>query len=38
MRKNTVVEFRKPVQEPDLLSTMLRDRAQRLVAQAVQVE
>ena len=38
MRKNTVVEFRKPVQEPDLLSTMLRDGAQRLVAQAVQAE
>ena len=38
MRKNTVVEFRKLAQEPDLLSTMLRDGAQRLVAQAVQAE
>ena len=38
MRKNTVVEFRKPAQEPDLLSTMLREGAQRLVAQAVQAE
>lgn len=38
MKKDTVVELRRPVQEQDVLSTMLRDGAQRLVAQAVQVE
>jgi transposase-like protein len=38
MKKDTVVELRRPAQEPDLLSTMLRDGAQRLVAQAVQAE
>jgi len=38
MKKDTVVEFRKPAKEQDLLSAMLRDGAQRLVAQAVQAE
>ena len=38
MKKDTVVELRRPEQEPDLLSTMLRDGAQRLVAQAVRAE
>ena len=38
MKKDTVVELRRPAQEQDLLSTMLRDGAQRLVAQAVQAE
>ena len=38
MKKDTVVEFRNPAQGQDLLSTMLRDGAQRLVAQAVQAE
>jgi len=38
MKKDTVVELRRPAQEPDVLSTMLRDGAQRLVAQAVQAE
>ena len=38
MKKDTVVELRRPAQAEDLLSTMLRDSAQRLVAQAVQVE
>jgi transposase-like protein len=38
MSKDTVVELRKPEQGQDLLSTMLRDGAQRLVAQAVQAE
>src|SRR5712691_8212158 len=38
MSKDTVVELRKPEQGRDLLSTMLRDGAQRLVAQAVQAE
>ena len=38
MKKDTVVELRRPAQGQDLLSTMLRDGAQRLVAQAVQVE
>lgn len=38
MKKDTVVEFRKPEQGQDFLSTMLRDGAQRLVAQAVQAE
>ncbi len=38
MKKDTVVELRRPAQEPDLLSMMLRDGAQRLVAQAVQAE
>jgi putative transposase len=38
MKKDTVVELRKPAREQDLLSTMLREGAQRLVAQAVQAE
>ncbi len=40
MKKDTVVELRKPAQEQDLLSTMLREGAQRLglLAQAVQAE
>jgi transposase-like protein len=38
MKKDTVVELRRPAQEQDLLSTMLRAGAQRLVAQAVQAE
>lgn len=38
MKKDTVVELRRPAQEPDPLSAMLRDGAQRLVAQAVQAE
>jgi transposase-like protein len=38
MKKDTVVEFRKPAQGRDLLSTMLREGAQRLAAQAVQAE
>jgi transposase-like protein len=38
MKKDTVVEIHRPAQGQDLLSTMLRDGAQRLVAQAVQAE
>jgi len=38
MKKDTVVELRRPAQAEDFLSTMLRDGAQRLVAQAVQAE
>ena len=38
MGKDTIVEFRRPEQERDLLSTMLREGAQRLVAEAVQAE
>jgi len=38
MKKDTVVELRRPVPGQDLLSTMLRDGAQRLVAQAVEAE
>ena len=38
MKKDTVVELRRPEREQDLLSMMLRDGAQRLVAQAVQAE
>ena len=38
MKKDTVVELRRPAHGKDLLSTMLRDGAQRLVAQAVQAE
>jgi transposase-like protein len=38
MKKDTVVELHRPAQGQDLLSTMLRDGAQRLVAQAVQAE
>jgi len=38
MKKDTVVELRRPAQGQDLLSTMLRDGAQQLVAQAVQAE
>jgi len=38
MKKDTVVELRRPGQEQDLLSTMLREGAQRLVAQAVHAE
>jgi transposase-like protein len=38
MKKDTVVELRRPAQEQDVLSTMLRAGAQRLVAQAVQAE
>jgi putative transposase len=38
MKKDTVVELRRPVQGQDLLSTMLREGAQRLVAQALQAE
>lgn len=38
MKKDTVVEFRRPARGRDLLSAMLREGAQRLVAQAVQAE
>jgi len=38
MKKDTVVDLRRPAQEQDLLSTMLREGAQRLVTQAVQAE
>jgi transposase-like protein len=38
MKKDTVVELRRPAQGQDLLSTLLREGAQRLVAQAVQAE
>jgi transposase-like protein len=38
MKKDTVVELRRPAQGQDLLSTMLREGAQRLVAQAVEAE
>ena len=38
MKKDTVVELRRPGQGQDLLSTMLREGAQRLVAQAVEAE
>ena len=38
MKKDTVVELRRPAHGKDLLSTMLRDGAQRLVAQAVLAE
>jgi len=38
MKKDTVVELRRPAQGQDPLSTMLREGAQRLVAQAVQAE
>lgn len=38
MSKDTVVDLRRPAPEQDLLSTMLREGAQRLVAQAVQAE
>jgi transposase-like protein len=38
MKKDTVVELRRPAQGQDLWSTMLREGAQRLVAQAVQAE
>jgi putative transposase len=38
MKKDTVVELRRPERDEDLLSTMLRDGAQRLVAQAVRAE
>ena len=38
MKKDTVVELRRPAQAEDLLSTMLREGAQRLVAQSVQAE
>ena len=38
MKKDTVVELRRPAQGQDILSTMLRDGAQRLVAQAVAAE
>jgi len=38
MKKDTVVELRRPAPGQDLLSTMLRDGAQRLVAQAVEAE
>lgn len=38
MKKDTVVELRRPAQAEDVLSTLLRDGAQRLVAQAVQAE
>jgi len=38
MKKDTVVEFRRPAHGRDLLSAMLREGAQRLVAQAVQAE
>ncbi len=36
MKKDTVVALRRPALGQNLLSTMLRDGAQRLVAQAVQ--
>lgn len=38
MKKDTVVELHRPAQGQDLLSTLLREGAQRLVAQAVQAE
>lgn len=38
MSKDTVIELRRPEQGQDLLSTMLREGAQRLVAEAVQIE
>lgn len=38
MKKDTVVELRRTAPGQDLLSTMLREGAQRLVAQAVQAE
>jgi putative transposase len=38
MKKNTVVELRGPDDGRDLLTAMLRGRAQRLVAEAVEVE
>src|SRR5512134_2575480 len=38
MKKDTVVELRRPGQEQDPLSAMLREGAQRLVAQAVEAE
>lgn len=38
MKKDTVVEFRRPQQEQDLLSTMLREGARHLIAQAVRAE
>jgi len=38
MKKDTVVELRRTAQGQDLLSTMLREGAQRLIAQAVQAE
>ena len=38
MKKDTVVELHRPAQGQDLLSAMLREGAQRLVAQAVQAE
>jgi len=38
MKKDTVVELRRPAQGEDFLSTMLREGAQHLVAQAVQAE
>lgn len=38
MKKDTVVELRRTAQGQDLLSTMLREGAQRLVAQAVEAE
>lgn len=38
MKKDTVVEFRRPQQKQDLLSTMLREGARHLIAQAVRAE
>lgn len=38
MSKDTVVELRGPEQGRDLLTAMLQERAQRLVAEAVQIE
>lgn len=38
MKKDTVVEFRRPQQEQYLLSTMLREGARHLIAQAVRAE
>ena len=38
MKKDTVVRFHKPRQEQDLLSALLREGAQRLIAQAVGAE
>ena len=38
MSKDTVVQLRNPEADEDLLSTMLREGAQRLVSQAVKVE
>ena len=38
MGKDTVVELRRPEQGRDLLTAMLQERAQWLVAEAVQVE